>query len=92
MAHEAQQTTDHDVIREWIEARDGHPAVVRASQQGDSGILRVDYPGYSGQEALERISWDRFFSIFEDNELAFLYQDTTEDGATSRFSKFVSRQ
>ena len=32
-----------------------------------------------------------FFKIFDDNELAFLYQDKTKEGEVSRFSKFVER-
>lgn len=35
--------------------------------------------------------WDEFFKIFDDNELAFLYQDKTKEGEVSRFSKFVER-
>ncbi len=31
------------------------------------------------------------FDKFEDQRLAFVYQDTLKDGQTSRFSKFVSR-
>jgi hypothetical protein len=40
---------------------------------------------------LEEIGWDRFFEIFDQNKLAFLYQDKTEEGATSRFNKLVNR-
>lgn len=43
------------------------------------------------EETLEKISWDEFFQIFDENKLAFLYQDRTEGGDTSRFNKFVSR-
>lgn len=32
-----------------------------------------------------------FFRIFEENELAFLRQDETEGGKTSRFNRFVER-
>jgi hypothetical protein len=31
-----------------------------------------------------------FFRIFDENGLAFLYQDKTASGNTSRFTKFVS--
>jgi hypothetical protein len=80
-------TTSHKKIRTWIEARNGHPARVKAS--GDGGILRIDFG--KPEENLEEIEWDEFFKIFDENDLAFLYQDKTGDGATSRFSKFVSR-
>jgi hypothetical protein len=83
---EAVTTTDHDAIRKWAEARDGHPARVKG--QGDGGLLRIDFG--EPNESLERISWDDFFAIFEDNRLAFLHQERTKDGI-SRFNKFVDR-
>lgn len=89
---QAKTTTDHDTIRKWVEKRDGHPATVKGTAGGDdAGLLRIDYPGYSGEESLEKISWEDFFAKFEEAELAFLYQEKTDDGQLSRFSKFVSR-
>ncbi|HKB80023.1 MAG TPA: helix-hairpin-helix domain-containing protein [Thermoanaerobaculia bacterium] len=88
MARAAKTTTDHDEIRRWVESRGGYPAdVKRTAGDGDPGVLRIDYPGFSGQRSLERISWDQFFEWFDRNNLAFLYQDT----ARSRFSKLVDR-
>lgn len=82
---EATTTKDHDAIRKWAEARDGRPARVKAS--GDGGILRIDFG--EPEESLEEISWDDFFTIFDENGLAFLHQDETEDGKISRFNKFL---
>jgi hypothetical protein len=79
----AKTTTDHDEIRKWAEARDGVPARVKDS--GEGGILRIDFG--EPEESLEEIGWDRFFEIFDENELAFLYQDEKN----SRFNKFVNR-
>lgn len=53
-------TTDHETIRRWAEARDGHPAI-------------------------------ELFETFDQNNLAFLYQDKTAAGRKSRFAKFVDR-
>lgn len=89
---QAQATTDHDQIRKWIESRNGHPAVVRAThseEQGSAGLLRVDFG--KPEPSLEEIEWDEFFDTFDSQGLAFLYQDKTADGGTSRFHKFVSR-
>ena len=80
-------TTSHDKIRAWAEARKGRPA--RVKTKGEGGILRIDFG--TPEENLEEIGWDEFFEIFDDNKLAFLYQDETQDGKTSRFSKFVAR-
>lgn len=88
----AKVTTDHRLIRQWVEARGGHPATVKRTKRGDDpGILRIDYPGYSGEQELEPIDWDEFFDKFEASGLAFVYQDKTADGKLSRFSKLVSR-
>jgi hypothetical protein len=85
-------TTDHDTIQQWVESRGGFPATVRSTQEdGDPGLLRIDFPGYSGEESLERIEWDEFFDKFEEQDLAFLYQEQLKSGDESRFFKFVSR-
>ena len=90
-SHESNTTTNHDEIRKWVEERGGRPAIVKGTERGESALLRIDYPGYSGEDTLETIEWDEFFEIFDDNKLAFLYQDKTADGGESRFSKFVNR-
>jgi hypothetical protein len=84
----ANSTTDHDFIRRWVEQRGGHPAHVRRTAQGDdAGVLRIDFPGYSGGDTLEEIPWDEWFQKFDESNLAFLY----DDGGV-RFNKLVSRQ
>jgi hypothetical protein len=83
-------TTDHDKIRRWAEERGGKPATVKATQaHGEPGVLRLDFE--PRDEALEPIDWDDFFEKFDKEELAFLYQDRTEDGKISRFHKLVNR-
>ncbi len=87
------RTTDHEIIRRWIEERGGSPAAVKATEKGnDPGLLRINFPGYSGENRLEDISWDEFFKKFDEKNLEFLYQDETRDGEMSRFWKFVSRE
>jgi len=83
----AQTTTDHDKIRSWVEARGGRPARVKST--APDGMLRIDFD--EPEENLEEISWEDFFGIFEERQLAFLYQEKTDDGNESRFNKFVER-
>ena len=84
----AKVTTDHDTIRKWVEAKGGCPAQVKKTRgKNNTGILRIDFPGYSGKESLEPISWEEFFKKFDDEKLAFLYQDEPD----SRFNKLVKR-
>ena len=62
----------------------------KGDQRGHgAGILRLDFD--RAEEGLEKISWDAFFEKFDEEDLAFLYQDKTADGKTSRFHKFVDR-
>jgi hypothetical protein len=88
----AQVSVDHEFIRRWVEKRGGNPAVVKRTHgQRGPGVFRIDYPGYSGDKALEAVEWDEFFDVFDRRKLAFLYQDKTAQGAPSRFSKLVRR-
>lgn len=89
----AKATTDHGEIKKWVEERGGEPACVRGTGgEGDIGMLRIDFPGYSGEGSLKQIDWDSWFEAFEENELAFLRQDRTSDGKVSRFNKLVARE
>lgn len=85
---QAKTTIQHEAIRQWVEQRGGTPAQVKSTGSARKpGILRIDYPGFTGEDTLEPIEWDTFFEAFEANELAFLYQDAPD----SRFSKFIAR-
>lgn len=94
MSTSSKTTTDPEVIREWAEARGGKPARVKNTATDDdrrTGLLRIDFPGFSGEESLETIDWDTFSKTFESQELAFVYGEKDSDGKISRFSKFISR-
>ncbi len=85
-------STDHEEIRQWAEERQAKPACVRGTgKKGDLGILRLDFPGYSGGNQLEEISWDEFFEKFDEQGLALLHQNQTAAGEMSNFNKLVSR-
>ncbi len=88
--HSSKQTTDHDEIRRWVEERDGRPATVRgtAERGEEAGLLRIKF---RDDEDLEEIEWKEFFDKFDEEKLAFLYQEQTADGDESRFFKFVER-
>ena len=88
----ATMTTNHDEIRKWVENRGGHPAVVADTENKGrgGGLLRIDYdePGGNDDDRLHRITWNAFFEIFDENDIAFLYDPDGE----SRFSKFVAKE
>lgn len=84
--------TDHDEIQRWAEERGARPAAVRTTHTDDNvGIIRLDFPGYSGEGSLEEIEWDEWFDNFDDHKLALIVQDETADGEQSNFNKLVSR-
>jgi hypothetical protein len=80
----SQETKDHQIIREWIDERQGAPAVIRNSNShtGNSP-LRIKFDETTDE--LQEISWEEFFKIFDEQELTFLY-DTDR---SSRLSKFI---
>ena len=86
-------TSDHETIRRWAEERGAHPACVKGTGgNGDVGMIRLDFPGSSGEGTLQEISWDDFFEEFDKKDLALLYQETTAGGEKSNFNKLISRQ
>ncbi len=88
----ARATIDHDEIRRWVEERGGKPAIVKRTANGrQPGILRIDFPGFSGEQSLEELGWDEWFERFDSANLAFLHQDETGSGRPSRFNKLVAR-
>lgn len=88
----AEPLTDHEAIQSWAEERGAKPACVkRTGGKGDTGMIRLDFPGYSGEGSLQEISWDEWFGKFDQNKLALIVQQTTADGQRSNFNKLVQR-
>jgi len=86
-------TTDHNEIREWVEGRGGSPARLESAETGETTPqLRISFPGISGDGTFHSVEWKEWFDIFEDRELAFLYQDKTADGHDSHYNKLVWRR
>ena len=83
---------DHDEIRQWAEERDAQPACVGATEQGDSCLLRLDFPDEPPDTGLDPISWDDWFRIFDENDLALIVEDQLADGRPSNFNKIVARE
>ncbi|HEV7623756.1 MAG TPA: Rho termination factor N-terminal domain-containing protein [Amnibacterium sp.] len=82
-------TTHHDVIREWAEARGGTPATVPGTEHGDHlGVLRLDFG--ADDDGLRHVSWDEWFTTFDDRRLNFIYQEERSDGRTSTFFRLES--
>ena len=92
-SHESKTATDLKEIQKWAEKRGGKPSKVKGVGKGEGdGLIRIDFPGYSGGDSLEEISWEEWYKIFQDNDLAFLYQEKTAEGKESRFFKLVNNK
>jgi len=90
---ESKITTDHEEIRRWAEERGAQPACVKGTgAEGDIGMLRLDFPGFSGEDSLQHISWDDWFQKFDERNLALLHQEKTARGQKSNFNKLMSRE
>src|SRR6185369_15240428 len=93
MASKSRTTTDHDEIRRWAEERGGQPAEVeRTERDGETGIIRIDFPGYAGAGSLKPISWEEWFQKFDDSNLALVVQEATARGQKSNFNELVGRE
>ena len=55
-------------------------------------MIRLDFPGFSGEGSLEPVEWDEWFQKFDENGLALLVQETTARGERSNFNKLVKRE
>lgn len=83
-------TQDHDEIIAWVQRRSGYAAAVTgahrhaaADVEPEIGVLRVGFPGYASEEALEPLSWDAFFETFDDSGATFYYYEQEPDGTVS---------
>ncbi|OGD69734.1 hypothetical protein A3A84_01015 [Candidatus Collierbacteria bacterium RIFCSPLOWO2_01_FULL_50_23] len=99
MDEDFKTTTSHVVIRGWAENHGGKPALIVDPNQFDLEVgLRVDFPGKQDEALLSRahhnqdVSWDEFFKVFEEQQLAFDYLE--EPGETDLVDayRFIKRE
>jgi hypothetical protein len=90
-------TTDHEEIKRWAIVHQGNPQLLdHAQAEGDKMGIRINFPGPEDDEYLSTdhppkdISWEEFFRIFDEQELAFVY-DTDHKGDPSLGYRFSNR-
>jgi hypothetical protein len=79
-AGEVVATRDHEVIRQWAARRQAEPATGEATASGPATVdvndggagIRFNFPGVG---LFRPISWDEWFSIFDRNAHAFVYEN-----------------
>lgn len=92
-------TTDHTVIKAWVEKHHGRPQIDDFSS-GESGqkMLRIDFPGEVDDTFLgdsdkpHNTSWDDFFKEFESQDLAFMYTERVNKDDPSMSYRFAPRE
>jgi hypothetical protein len=90
MIVEGKVTTDKKAIKQWIEERQGWPAVeIRTNESGTENMLWVGFPEAITHRNLQQISWEEFFEKFDQEQLTFLYQDVSLNGEQSQFFYFL---
>jgi hypothetical protein len=82
-------TTNHDAIKSWTEERGGKPAV-NSEKSVDSKVLEIDFDK-KGSKSLKQVSWNEFFKDFDEENMAFLYQDKTLEGKNSTYYRLIFR-
>ncbi len=85
-------TTDHNTIKTWVEARKGKPGLAKGNNDTGraGGLLRIIFPG-DGSENVDKLPWDKFFTIFDENNLKFVYTDEPEGEIKSREFHFENK-
>ena len=78
-------TREHELIRGWAEERGGRPARVRqvGLRKDAAAVLRIAFGPLP--PTWETLDWEPFFAAFDENDLAFLY----EERPGSRICKLV---
>lgn len=86
-------TTDHKLIREWIEARGGIPVRIAATETPteDEGYLDIKFDRSNDEIKYVKLSWQDFFTKFEQSHLAFQFDDGDTVGGKSKYFKFIWR-
>ena len=82
-------TTSHDVIKNWTEERGGKPAIDKEMSKEET-VLAIDFDK-KGNRSFKHVSWSEFFKDFDEENMAFLYQDKTFDGDTSKYYRLIFR-
>lgn len=77
-------TTNHDQIRKWVRKYNGKPAIIDdVAAKADRIGLRIEFfeqkkkknDEFLSKRHVLTVTWNKFFEIFDDQELAFMYAD-----------------
>ncbi len=86
MDTEFKRTTNHDVIRQWVEEHDGTP--INSAGVNAEEIIDIGF-GSAVDESL-KITWDEFFERLDTNGLAFRHSEDVIRGQENLSYSFIS--
>jgi hypothetical protein len=83
-------TREHDVIREWAEARQAQPATGEATRSGPATVhlndggagIRFNFPAAA---AFRPISWEEWFENFDRHHCAFVFDSDRSIPLSNRY-------
>jgi hypothetical protein len=85
-----QATQNHDTIRDWVERRSGHAAVINGPHpdapegyRAPIGDLCFGFLGYASHNRLEPLLWDEFFRRFDAENATLHYVERERDNSLS---------
>lgn len=89
---ENKKTTDKTLIQKWAEARRGIPVYIPDVHQEAGGKLRICFKITHNQHMQRHvISWEKFFQLFDEQQLALIYQENKYNGDRSIYCELVNR-
>lgn len=79
----AKKTIDHNEILEWAKKHEGVPEIIdHPDAKHDEIGIRINFPGpeddsYFGKDDKTHVktSWEKFFEVFEEKKLTFVYRE-----------------
>ena len=81
--HPSKITTDHTVIKQLVQQKQGFPVRIKPAFIGHHlPTIGIAYPESANSIAFEKISWEEFFEYFDAHSLAFLYREQVKEEAS----------
>lgn len=91
-------TISHDEIRKWVETHHGRPSIIGDFNLNPESLgVRIDFPGKKDEELLPEsvpvtdVTWNSFFQVFDDKNLAFIYSSHFDPADPLSSFKFINR-
>ena len=85
-------TLNHASIRRWAEYRYGHPArLAKRNDDLEGSPLYIFFEDEEPDIEIRKISWKKFFNLFDKNNLVFIFKLKDIDGETSHYYRLMDR-